>query len=468
MKISELFPEVLLEDRSYEFKARLSPDNPLRWAKTFVAFSNGDGGCIFIGVSDDREAFGLTIKEIDETKNLVALVNDRHIFPHIKYAFSLRSVDEQAERFVLAINVSPSDSIVSYREGDFNELVYVKGDGNATPARPNEIIALSKRKYGVDSSLTETPYTESEWRYFGELCEEYREDHQIPSIKELQNKDAVSKDGNATSGFLMFKDDYEGDDTRIHCRLFRGLDKAAPVLDRAEYKGSIAKTLQQALIFVDRNTKHGYYKQGMRRIDTDAYPKDAVREAIVNAIAHRDYSIMGTQIDVNIFDDRIEITSPGSWILPKEFSEYSLSEIPSIRRNQVICACFDIAKLMERGGTGFQTIFNAYKGKGQGKQPSVTSYPGFFVLKLFDLLYENGKATENGETPIYISQDQVQSIVINELSKGPRTVQKLQDLTSYKSRSKFNSFVIAPLLEEGKIERVGNPHSPKAYFILKK
>ena len=55
----------------------------------------------------------------------------------------LRSVDEKAEKYVLALKVKPSDSIVRYREGDYNETVYIKGDGNTTPATPEEIIALS-------------------------------------------------------------------------------------------------------------------------------------------------------------------------------------------------------------------------------------------------------------------------------------------------------------------------------------
>ena len=155
MKITDLFPEVTTEDRKYEFKAVLSADNPVRWAKTIVAFANGEGGILFVGVSDDREAFGIDLDEIDRTKNLIAVVNDRHIFPHAKIRFMLRSVDDNAEKFVLAVEVQPSDSVVRYREGDFNETVYVKGDANSTPATPEDIISLSKRKYGVDNDTTD-------------------------------------------------------------------------------------------------------------------------------------------------------------------------------------------------------------------------------------------------------------------------------------------------------------------------
>ena len=125
MKIEELFPDVLTEDLEHEFKATLNPDNPIKWAKTIVGYANANGGIIFIGVSDDGEAFGLTLEKIDDTKNLVAVINDRNIFPHVKYGFMLRSVDERAEKYVLALKVSPSDSIVRYREGDFNLACFI-------------------------------------------------------------------------------------------------------------------------------------------------------------------------------------------------------------------------------------------------------------------------------------------------------------------------------------------------------
>ncbi len=133
MKIKELYPDAVVENLDYEFKAVLTPDNPIKWAKTIVGFANSRGGTLFVGVSNDGEAFGLGIEEIDRTKLLISQVNDRHIFPHAKISYMIRSVDDNAEYFVLAVKVAPSGSVVRYRDGDFNETVYVKGDGNATP-----------------------------------------------------------------------------------------------------------------------------------------------------------------------------------------------------------------------------------------------------------------------------------------------------------------------------------------------
>lgn len=455
----ELFPDVITEDTAYEFKAILSSDHPVKWAKTLVGYANGQGGLLFIGVSNDREAFGLDLEEIDRTKNLIALVNNRHIFPHIKYSYMMRSVDDNADRFVLVMKVLPSESVVRYREGDFNEIVYVKGDGNSTPATPEEIISLSKRKYGVDNETTTVKYNESEWTEYLDLCQTFRNDHSVPGVKELQNEEIVTKDGFVKSGFLMFKDGYDREDTLICCRLWRGKDKTGIVLDNHRFKGSLAAVFQKALAFMERNTKIGWRKTAKGgREEIRSYPREAIREALVNAIAHRDYAINGTQIDVDIYDDRIDIVSPGSWLLPRKYEEYPLGSIPSIRRNSMIAACLDVANLMERGGTGFQTMFEAYRDTEDSKQPGVFIYPGFLDLRLFDKLYQE-------QSPLQGLTDQEKMIHV--LQEGPQPVSYLQTLSQYRSRGPFLKEVINPLIDRGIIYREGNVKSPTAVLRLK-
>jgi hypothetical protein len=128
VKITEIYNDVINENLDHEFKAELNPENPMKWAKTIVGYANGKGGVMFVGVSNEGEAFGLNLEEIDKTKNLVARINDRSIFPHARVQYSMRSVDDKAEHFVLGIHVLQADSILRYREGDYNEKVFTKGD----------------------------------------------------------------------------------------------------------------------------------------------------------------------------------------------------------------------------------------------------------------------------------------------------------------------------------------------------
>ena len=464
MHIRELFPDVITEDLDYEYKQVLNPENPVKWAKTIVGYANGKGGVMFVGVSNEGEAFGIGLDEVDRMKNLIAKINDRHIFPHARVQYMMRSVDANAERFVLAVNVIPADSIIRYREGDFNETVYIKGDGNTPPASPEEIIALHKRKFGVDNETTVTRYDETQWTEYIKLCREYREDSSSPSIKDLQNEEVVTKDGFAKSGLIMFEDSYDGDDSLICCRLWKGKQKTGTVLDHDRFKGSLAKVFQETISFIERNTRTGWKKTSTGgREEVRAYPKEAIREAVVNAIAHRDYSIAGTQIDVDIYCDRIEIVSPGSWLLPKSYAEYPLGSILSIRRNTIIAACLDEANLMERGGTGFQTMIDSYQDCNEHLQPVVSIYPGFLNLRLYDRLYE--------EKELVIEEDlfsDSKELIVEILKKeGPKRVKDLQARTRYKSRSQFLAEVLNPLMDEDVIYRDGNPKSPTALIKVK-
>lgn len=464
MKIKDLYPDVISEDLNYEYKAVLNPDNPIKWAKTIIGYANDKGGTMFVGVSNDGEAFGIGLGEIDKTKLLISRINDRNIFPHVKITYMMRSVDDNAERFVLAVKVAPAESVIRYREGDYNETVYVKGDGNATPATPEEIISLSKRKYGVDNETSEIEYCVKYWTEYIDLCKRYRQDQSVPSVKELQNEEIVSKDGYAKSGFIMFSDNYDRDDTMICCRLWKGKNKTGVVLDSSRLRGSLARVFVDALNFIERNTKTGWHKtENGGREEVRSYPKEAIREALVNAIAHRDYSIAGTQIDVDIYSDRIEIVSPGSWLLPKDYYEYPLGSIPSIRRNSIIAACLDVANLMERGGTGFQTMIEAYKKSPEKIQPVISIYPGFLNLRLYDMLYSEEVIELDLEG--LSNAEKVISILNME---GSKSVKELQERINYRSRSQFLKDVINPLIESGDIYRDGKPKSPTSRIKIKK
>ena len=130
MKITELFPDVTAENKDYEYKAVL-PKELIKWAKTIVGFANstnGNGGTLFFGVSDNGDVIGLDRREIDKIQNRVDDVNEKRIYPPVKLDCKSHKVSDDPEKFVLEIKVSESDSYVSYR--DENSKMIMGGSKN--------------------------------------------------------------------------------------------------------------------------------------------------------------------------------------------------------------------------------------------------------------------------------------------------------------------------------------------------
>ena len=268
--------------------------------------------------------------------------------------------------------------IVRYSEGDFNNSAVVKNAGNSTSSTQEAGASLSKRQPGADNETSGVRYNETEWTNYAALCRAHRKDSSEPTLKELQNAEIVTEDGYAKTGFLIFQDGYDGDETLICCRLWRGKTKIGDVLDSKRFKGSLPDVFQKTLVFIERNIKTGWKKaQNGGREAIRSYPKEALREALATAIAHRDYSIAGTQVDVDIYSDRIDIVSPGSWLPPKMQEKNPRGSIPPVDRNMIVAACLNVANLMEPGVSGFQAIIDSYKGYNDNKQPGVLLLPDF-------------------------------------------------------------------------------------------
>lgn len=140
-----------------------------------------------------------------------------------------------------------------------------------------------------------------------------------------------------------------------------------------------------------------------------------------------------------------------------------VGSIPSIRRNTIIAACLDVANLMERGGTGFQTMIECYQDCSEDIQPVVSIYPGFLNLRLFDKLYK--EALINTETEELTDAERIIAILSTE---GPKSVKELQEALNYNNRGHFLKNVLNPMLEEGVVYRDGKPKSPYAQIKINK
>jgi len=459
-KIADLLTFEGFENKSYEFKLKLesSEDKLEKWAKTLVAFANTSSGYMLIGVSDDGYAVGLNAEEIDKTKNLILLTINRHIFPHIDVCFDAVSCGNAKK--VLVVFVDYVNEIVVYKAGDYNEKVYIRDNGASIPASISQILKLSKRKFGIDGQILNRQYEKKDFVSFHKLAQEYRVDHQEPSEKILINKEVVNQDGRITEGLAMFADDYDSDDTLVACRLWNGFDKGVnQAIDKKEFKGCLCKVFEEVLAFIERNSRSGFIKMSDgSRLDTFSYPELALREAVVNALAHRDYSIYGTQIDIDIYKDRLEISSPGSWLLDKEPNEYEFDSIPSIRRNRIICNCFEAIGLMEKSGSGLKKIYDVYK-KFNAEQPVLYNSPDFFKITFYDLL-----CTEEAVPKIVGPYD---SRVLEFCRGVARSREEIQSHIGYMSSSNFMKMVLKPLLEAGLLIMTAKPRSKHQKYIAR-
>lgn len=455
MHIKELFRDVLFENLDFEFKSRLDKEKTINWGKSLAAFANGDGGIIFIGADNDGTIGGLTYDEVDRTKLFIHQENERHMLPLVKFNFQPKSIDETQKRFVLAVKVESAEEMVVYDNGDYNKIVFIRKDGQSVPASPREIVEVSSKKKGAgfDRSVTDLYYKRSNFSSFFKACETYRGDHMPPEDKVFVDSETVKEDGKLTFGAHLFEDGCKEKNTAIFCRFYAGFDKTAAVLDKGEYYGNLIDGYHFMKAFIERNIRHGFRKDANGgQEDIVSYPPTSVDEALINALAHRDYTISGTQIDVNLFSDRLEISSPGSCLLSKDASQYDWNHVPSIRRNLAVCEMFSLAGLMEKGGSGFLQMQKDYQPYPE-KHPVFHDYHDFSVLTLFDLSFRetnSAELTQKLDTgkivfdrlPGYRPYDEAVLILCYD---APKSRAEIQKLTSYQSPKGIIENVISPL-----------------------
>jgi ATP-dependent DNA helicase RecG len=131
---------------------------------------------------------------------------------------------------------------------------------------------------------------------------------------------------------------------------FNGVDRRA-IIDQLTITSSIFNLLNEFELFFNRNTKKGTFIKGIKSYDVPEYPIEAVREAFVNAIAHRDYSLTEDCITFYIYDDRILVSSPGGLPYPLTVEDLRMEVSPK-HRNKTICRIFKYTPFMEHFGTG--------------------------------------------------------------------------------------------------------------------
>ncbi len=457
MKISELIPNVEFESKKCEFKEMISHDFYEKWLKTINAFSNTTGGVLLFGVDDDGNFIGLNKENIDKEILYINHIIDIKLSPSINYEINRIS---NGKLLVLSINVKKNKKLpVWLNRKDETKVIYIRKDGESRLATSEEIenLVLSSKREDFDSKITKIKFGEVT---FNDLNKVYKINNKVEnniSLKLLQSKKVINEEGYLTNTGLLFMDNCDFENSNIHCRVWPNFTKGSDkVINDQTFKGNLLKLLDDATTFIKENTKQGYIKTPSGREKLISYPDRAITEALVNAFVHRDYYINGSQIDIDIFKDRLQITSPGSFLLPGEAQEYKMENIPSRRRNINICDVFQLCLLMEESGSGFSKILEEYEDASKDYQPSIYSDPAQFIITLKDLSYIRDN---NDDETI----NKVLSFCVT-----PKTRQEIQDYLGIKTRTYISSKIIAPLLNSGKLKPLEKKQSPNQRYISTK
>ena len=213
----------------------------------------------------------------------------------------------------------------------------------------------------------------------------------------------VDENGNLTNAGALLADESPVRQSRIFCTRWNGLDMTSGLgeaIDDVELEGCVIGQLQDAVSFVRNNSHKKWWKENDYREELPDYPERAVTEAIANAIIHRDYLQMGSEIHIDMYDDRLEIYSPGGMMDGRLIQQLNPLTVPSKRRNPLLADFFSRLGLMERRGSGMKKIINTYRRYERLSDyhaPEFTSNASEFHVTLWNLNFEendNNTATD--------------------------------------------------------------------------
>ncbi|WP_243117014.1 RNA-binding domain-containing protein [Natranaerovirga hydrolytica] len=353
--------KLLTAESTYvEFKVSLEKAKPKSWLKTVVAFANGMGGSILFGVNDERNIIGLNnIQEEAETiSNQIKSKTDPIIM------FELNPVIIGRKK-VLVLNVPSGKMTPYYYVNDGTRTAYVR-IGNESVTAPSYIIhelTLKRKRLSFDALSTKEKFSDASFTLFKSIFLNVTE-KRIEGRKDYLSFGMIDNDDYLTYAGLLLADECNLLQSRIFCTRWAGKSKgkrAVDAIDDKEYKGNIIMLLKEASSFVKNNSRKAWKIEGLKRIEYIDYPENAVREAVVNALVHRDYNIIGSEIHIDMYDDRLEIVSPGGMYDGKKIQEVEIDKVASIRRNPIVADIFSRLDYMERRGSGLKRIKEAFK-----------------------------------------------------------------------------------------------------------
>ena len=372
-----------IESTRLDYKVALEEGKPKSWLKSVSAFANSQGGHILFGVTNDtHEAKGLDNPQADASK-IAELISGR-ISPAPRYELSTFPSDGGTKQCI-KLSIQNGPSYPYYYSIDRVREAYVRhGDRSelASDFELNNLILKGINKT-YDSMPSSRKYSDVSFTLLGATYKKETGD-ELFFPKDLVSMCMLTENNQVTNAGLLLCDQGYLPQSKIVCTRWKGLEKGSvegDALDDKEFSdSSLISLLGDAEAFIRNNSKNPWTIRGMRREEKSDYPFKAVREVLVNAMIHRDYQIIGTEIHVDMFDDRLEIISPGGMLSGSRIQEIDLRRVPSMRRNEIISDIFGRLHYMDRRGSGIGRILNSYSEFSE--KPKFFSTENYFLVVL--------------------------------------------------------------------------------------
>lgn len=342
--------------------------------KDIVAFANASGGRLFLGVKDNGEVKGISV-----ANSVLSQVQDiaRNCDPSIP-------VQVKSWKNIIIVEIPEgNDKLYKCKEGFF-----IRMGPNSQKMSRDQIVELVTATGKVKFDEQVHPYFDVKKDLDRkELGLFLKANHLHTTLNQedvLANLGLLSKGKVNNAGILFFSKNpsHFFVDAYVDCVLFKGKEKTN-VIDRKMVKSGLLSQLSEGITFFKKNLRLSYHFKDEKREEEYEIPIRVLEEALVNALMHRDYSFPGANISLFIFDDRVEVISPGG--LPPGLEKKSFGKL-SVRRNKIIADIFSRTPYVEKLGSGIGRM-NALMEKAQLPKPHF-EMDHFFVVTLQRRLLE--------------------------------------------------------------------------------
>ena len=404
------------ENKKCEYKQILNEgDKALGWLKTVCAFANTLGGDLYVGVKDKSfDVIGLKKEIVDKMVQIFIREIKEHITPLIEYEIEYLPFNKNNETlYVIRFKINKKNQIYYLKFNGFSS-VFIREEGRNSLATP-EIMSSLFASYSFipyDKEFSNIKFFKDDFKKLFSIYKERNNNNEL-TIKELLSIGFISKDNYLSKGALLFKDNYKGNETLTILNKWEGINKGGnKYISGGELNNNILDNIDLILEFINTFNYSEEIKFPNFRKSFLSYPSRSIFEGIINAYAHKNY-YLSSPIEINIFKDRLTITSPGSLLDYKELkNEKNISSILPSRRNEVISSILSLLKYMEKKGSGFDKISEDYLSSSINHKPFLNSSSTEFSLTLPNLNFKEGVINETNLPSLKV--EVINNVKVNE------------------------------------------------------